>query len=197
MPAKKTPRDYFKGVSLWSEEIARLRKLLKETELVEEIKWGAPCYTFNGKPVVGIGAFKSYFGLWFFQGALLKDEASVLVNAQAGRTHAMRQWRMNKSSDIRMGQIRQYLAEAVNLAREGKEVKARRGKPVEIPAELATALKSNPNASQAFEKLSLGRRREYADYIADAKQEATKQRRLEKILPMVEAGIGLNDRYRR
>lgn len=82
--------DYIKTSDNWQDELVQLRGILAATGLVEEVKWGAPCYTSNGENVVGIGAFKSYFGLWFFQGALLRDDQKVLVNAQEGKTKALR-----------------------------------------------------------------------------------------------------------
>lgn len=88
MPMKraKSVDDYVDQSDQWRDEIRRLREILRSTNLLEEIKWGAPCYTCKGKNVVGLGAFKSYFGLWFHQGALLKDDQKVLINAQEGVT---------------------------------------------------------------------------------------------------------------
>ena len=94
----------------------RLRAILDATPLTAEIKWGAPCYTFNGKNVVGLMAFKSYFGLWFHQGVALKDEASVLINAQEGKTKALRQWRMTSVKDIKPAIVKRYLKEAIEIA---------------------------------------------------------------------------------
>jgi uncharacterized protein YdeI (YjbR/CyaY-like superfamily) len=86
--------EYIADAGTWKNELKRLREILRSTELKEEVKWGGPCYTCDGKNVVGIAGFKSYFGLWFHQGALLKDPKKVLMNAQEGKTKAMRQWRM-------------------------------------------------------------------------------------------------------
>ena len=191
-----TVEDFIAGQTAWSKELSRLREVLLSTGLEETVKWGAPCYTLNGKNVVGIGAFKSYFGLWFFQGALLDDQAGVLINAQAGKTKAMRQWRMQSAKEIKARTIKPYVKEAIEKLESGQEIKPERAKPIRIPEELESALAKDARARTAFEQLTRGRRREYAEYIADAKREATKQRRLEKILPMIAAGKGLNDRYR-
>jgi uncharacterized protein YdeI (YjbR/CyaY-like superfamily) len=83
--------EYIDTAEKWQTELSRLREILSDTALVEEIKWWGPCYTYGGKNVVGMAGFKSYFGLWFFQGALLDDDQKVLVNAQEGKTRAMRQ----------------------------------------------------------------------------------------------------------
>jgi len=178
-------------------ELERLRAILQSTELEEWVKWGGPCYTVAGKNVVGLGAFKSYFGLWFHQGALLADKDKVLTNAQEGKTKALRQWRMTSMDDIDEKKIKRYLKEAISLAKEGREIAPDRNKPLTAPAELSKALREDKAAGAAFKKLTLGQRREYADHIVDAKRADTKERRLEKILPMIKAGKGLNDKYRK
>ena len=174
----------------------KLRGILNSMDLDECLKWSFPCYTHNGQNVVGIGSFGSYFGLWFFQGALLKDEHEVLVNAQEGKTKAMRQWRMKSAKEIKVRQIKSYVKEAIELARQGKSIKADRSKAVIVPPQLKQALSQNKRAKTAFDKLTKGKQREYADYIADAKRDETKVRRLEKIMPMIAGGLGLNDKYR-
>jgi len=89
MPAKKTVDDYLIDVSHWQAELLDLRRILLSTELKETIKWGMPCYTHNGQNIVGMGGFKSYFGLWFHQGVFLSDSAKILINAQTGKTKAL------------------------------------------------------------------------------------------------------------
>ena len=145
---------------------------------------------------MGLGGFKTYFGLWFYQGALLTDPQGVLVNAQEGKTKAMRQWRMQSAKEIRVRTIKTYVKEAIALAQQDKTIKADRAKPLIIPAQLQQALSQNKKAKTAFDKLTKGRQREYADYISDAKRNETKAKRLAKILPMIAAGAGLNDKYR-
>ncbi len=143
-----------------------------------------------------MSAFKNFSALWFFQGALLLDKSAVLVNAQEGKTKALRQWRMNNTYDIKPSVIRSYVQEAVGLAAEGRAIGVDRAKPVVVPTELQKALRTNKKAAANFKGMRLGLRREYADYISDAKRDETKQRRIEKILPMIGAGVGLNDKYR-
>ena len=188
--------EYISDASNWQGELERLREILRSTELEEDVKWGAPCYTCDGKNVVGMAGFKSYFGLWFHQGALLKDDKHVLMNAQEGRTKALRQWRMQSGKDIKPAIIKSYVREAIKLVQEGKQIAAARKKPVVIPAELKNALRTNKAAGQRFKSLRLGLQREYSDYIADAKRDETKQKRIEKILPMIRSGAGLHDKYR-
>ncbi len=196
MKRAKSVDEYIADAGSWKSELVRLREILRSTELEEDVKWGGPCYTYNGKNVVGMAGFKSYFGLWFHQGALLKDQKKVLMNAQEGRTKALRQWRMQTAKDIKPTIIKSYVREAIKLAEEGKQIAPARKKPLVVPPELKKALGANKQAGEKFKNMRLGLQREYADYIADAKREDTKLRRLENIMPMIKAGSGLHDRYR-
>lgn len=196
MKRAKSVDEYFRGNTEWRDEIKALRSVLQATKLIEELKWGAPCYTHNGKNVVGLGAFKSYFGLWFHQGALLKDDQEVLINAQEGRTRALRQWRMTSAKEIKPAAIKRYIKEAIAHVDEGREIKADRRQPVDVPRELKNAMRRHKGATAAFAKLRKGLQREYAEYISSAKRDETKQKRLQKILPLITAGVGLNDKYR-
>lgn len=196
MKRYKTVEDYIANADAWQAELKRLREILNSTALNEEVKWGAPCYTHKGKNVVGLAAFKDWVCLWFHQGALLKDENKILVNAQEGKTKALRQWRMTSAQDIKPAIIKHYVREAIGLVDAGKEIKAARPKPVVIPDELEKAMRREKGATAAFRELTPGRQREYADHIASAKRDDTKQKRITKVLPMIKAGIGLHDKYR-
>ncbi len=197
MRRHKTVDEYIEASEHWQDELIRLRKILTSTDLRETVKWGGPCYTFDGKNVVGMGAFKSYVGLWFFQGALLADKEKVLINAQEGKTKALRQWRFTSKKEIDATRITAYVNEAVELQKQGLEIKADRSETTKIPPQLKQALQRNRKANSCFSQPTKGKQREYADYIADAKREETKVKRLEKILPMIKAGKGLNDKYRK
>ncbi len=192
----KTVDDYIAQAGRWRDEIARLRAILLDVGLDETVKWGSPCYTRDGRNVVGIGAFRSYFGLWFFQGALLADPANCLVNAQPGKTRAMRQLRMQSAADIRPRLVRQYASEAAELAARGREIRPRRRPAASLPPELEAALGADNAARTAFDKLTPGRRREFAEFIAGAKRAETRERRVARALPLIREGRGLNDRYR-
>ena len=196
MKSAKSVDEFFSEATHWRSELARLRKIVCSTGLTEEIKWGGPCYTHNGKNVVGIGAFKSYFGLWFHQGALLDDKNSVLINAQEGKTKALRQWQMTAAREIKPTVIKRYISQAVAVADEGRSVKPDRNKPIILPPELKSKFQANKSAAAAFKKLRPGQQREYAEYVSDAKRPETRLRRIEKVLPMIAAGSGLNDKYR-
>ena len=189
--------DYLAGHDEWRPVLERLRAVMKASELEETVKWGAPCYTLDGKNLIGLAAFKDFVSIWFHQGALLRDEHGVLVNAQEGRTKAMRQWRVRCEDEIDETTLRAYVKESIENQRQGREIKADRNKPLQIPGELAAAMADDPDLLDRFEALSTGKRREYADYIAEAKRAETKIKRLEKIVPMILAGLGLHDKYRK
>ena len=196
MKRYRTVDEYIAGAEHWQKELVRLREILQSTPLEETVKWGAPCYTHHGKMVVGIGGFKSYVGLWFHQGALLSDKDNVLISGTEGKTKAMRQWRFASLQEIKARPIKAYVKEAIALQEAGQEIKADRSQPVVIPPEFKQALAKNKKAQTAFGKLTKGKQREYANYIAEAKRAETKAQRIVKILPMIAAGAGLNDKYR-
>jgi len=193
--AINTPDEFFAHLSQWKDELLTLRKILLKTGLEETFKWGKPTYTSNGKNIVGISDFKSYCGLWFFQGALLADNAKVLINAQEG-TKAMRSMRFASVKEIDEKLIKDYVAEAVANEAKGIKITADKNKPLIIPKELQDLLDTNPVLKEKFEKLSKTNQRDFAEHIATAKQEKTKQARLEKVATLIAQGIGLHDKYK-
>jgi uncharacterized protein YdeI (YjbR/CyaY-like superfamily) len=167
-----------------------------DSGLEEDFKWSQPVYTIEGKNIVSIGATKNYTGIWFFQGGLLSDPNNVLVNAQEGKTKAMRQIRFNDEKEIDQKLLKSYIKEAIKNQQEGKVIKAGKNKNLIIPAYLKEAFNQDLTLKNAFDELNLSKKRDFAEYIETAKQESTKNRRLQKIIPMIMAGIGLNDRYK-
>jgi len=187
---------YLQKHAQWTEQLEQLRTIFQQTELKEEVKWGSPTYTLNGKLVAGMAAFKNHYAIWFHQGVFLKDIKKKLINAQEGTTRGLRQWRFEKADSIDADLVFAYLQESIENSLAGKEIKPQRKKGVEIPPFLNAALQNNSEFKSAFEQLTPGKQREYAEYIAVAKREETKQSRLEKITPMVIAKQGLNDKYK-
>ena len=189
--------EYINDKNKWTQELILLRSVLLALPLEETIKWGAPVYVYKGKNILGLSAFKNYCGLWFFQGHFLKDEANLLVNAQEGKTKAMRQWRFNSIEDINLDLIKMYVLEAIDNSERGLEIKPQKNKqPLIIPPELESKLKGNDNLTEKFNELTLSKQREFVEYISSAKRDTTKITRLEKIIPMIINGIGLNDKYK-
>ncbi|MEL7496792.1 MAG: DUF1801 domain-containing protein [Planctomycetota bacterium] len=187
---------YIDEVEHWQTEVKRLREIVQSTGLDETLKWSFPCYCLGKKNVLGIGSFKSYFGIWFFDGALMDDPDAVLMNAQEGKTKSMRQWRMGSKKEIKVRLIGKYIKEAIRVAESGESIQPARNQPIEIHPLLKSALANNAAAKKAFKAMRPGGQREYANYINEAKRDETKLRRIEKILPMIMDGVGLNDKYR-
>ena len=196
MAKKKTVEDYLASVPHWQPEVTRLVELLRTCDLDEHVKWGMPCYTANGRNVVAVAAFKPYFGLWFYDGATLDDKDGVLVNAQEGKTKALRQWRMTKAVDIKAASIRRYIKAAIAVAHQEKAPPAAKSVSVRLPGELEALFAKDKALAKKFSALTSGRQRDFADYVATAKRDETRRKRLEKIRPMIKAGEGLHDRYR-
>ncbi|SKB62918.1 Uncharacterized conserved protein YdeI, YjbR/CyaY-like superfamily, DUF1801 family [Salegentibacter holothuriorum] len=194
--AVNSVEQYIETHPYWGKELQSLRTVMQNTELEECIKWGAPVYTLEGKNVAGIAAFKNHCALWFFNGALLKENTILLHNAQEGKTKALRQIRFEKGDKIKPEILQKYLAEAIQNQRKGKEIKPVTSKELVVPSELKDALKEDNDLEKAFQQLTKGKQREYANYISQAKREATKLSRLEKIKPMIKNNEGLHDKYK-
>jgi uncharacterized protein YdeI (YjbR/CyaY-like superfamily) len=195
MEGINTPDEFFAHLSQWKEELLTLRRILLKTGLEETFKWGKPTYTANGKNIVGISDFKSYCGLWFFQGALLADKAKVLINAQEG-TKAMRSMRFASVKEIDEELIKAYVTEAVANEANGLKITADKNKPLIIPEELQQLLDANPGLKEKFASFNKTNQRDFAEHISTAKQEKTKLARLEKVRTLIEQGMGLHDKYK-
>lgn len=188
--------EYIEVNSHFGEALTLLRQIINSTELEETLKWNAPVYTLNEKNVLGLGAFKNHFGIWFFNGIFLNDKKHILSNAQE-KTKALRQMRFESTSEIDKNVVLNYVKEAIENQKLGKELKPEnKGKDVELPDELNICLKKDTYLNKAYHSLTPFKQREYAEYITTAKRAETKQTRLDKIIPMILKGIGLNDKYK-
>ena len=188
--------DDIAGAEQFQDELAKLRKIMRSTTMEEVVKWGAPCYTINGKNVVGIGSYKSYVGLWFHQGSFLTDPLKVLINAQEGKTKGMRSIKITKVNEVSEEILKDYITEAIENQKAGKEIKVEKGKVIETPKLLIDELMKKKMLPH-FKNFSQSKQNEFNEYICSAKREETKNKRIEKIIPMIENGIGLNDKYRK
>ena len=195
MPVKD-PNAYFEKHLQWQSQLKKLHDLILETGLQPTIKWGAPVYTLEGKNVIGLGAFKNHYAIWFFNGVFLKHNTDLLVNAQENKTKALRQIRFEKNDEWKKEEILPYLKEAIENQKAGKEMKPVQKKKLIIPLELKKAFKDDEDLKASFDTLTPGKQREYADHVSSAKQEKTKYKRIEKITPMIKNGVGLYDRYK-
>ena len=182
-------------VNNWEEELLFLKAIINKTELVETVKWGGPVYVYNKKNVIGIGGFKEYFTIWFFNGVFLKDEKKKLINAQEDKTKSLRQWRFTSKDQVNEVEVLAYISEAIENEKQGKIIKP--SKKEAIVSELfQKELDQNPALAEAFQKFSPYKQYEFLEYIETAKQDKTKLSRIEKVIPMILENIGLNDKYR-
>jgi uncharacterized protein YdeI (YjbR/CyaY-like superfamily) len=183
-------------VNQWAEELSLLRAIIQKTELVATKKWGGEIYTINHKNVVGIGGFKSYFGLWFMNGVFLKDEANVLVSANEGVTRGLRQWRFTSATEINEKLLLEYLLEAIANEKAGLAIKPVKKEAMHCDF-FAAQLEQDEELSNAFLQFAPYKQKEFWEYMATAKQEKTKFSRLEKIKPLIMEQRGLNDKYKK
>lgn len=197
MAKPKSVDEYIARHKKWQKSLNYLKDLISDTELSETIKWGQPTYTLNGRNVLAIGAFKEHYGIWFFNGALLNDPHNYLHNAQEGKTKAMRQLRFSSFKEIDDDIVIDFVYQAIKNQKAGKEVKINPTREADIPPFLEESFSKDNELKSKFDELTPGRQREYSEYISTAKQDATKQRRLDKIIPMIKKGVGLNDKYQK
>ena len=185
---------FFEKDDKWQEAYKRLRSIVLDCGLTEELKWGVPCYTYRGSNVVLIHGFKSYCALLFHKGALLSDTDCILVQ-QTKHVQAARQIRFRSIEDIERCKtsIKAYIYEAVEVEKAGLEVRFKKTADFEIPVEFQDALNADGKLKKAFETLTPGRQRGYLLYFADAKQSKTRVLRIEKSKSKILDGKGLND----
>ncbi|RME22308.1 MAG: hypothetical protein D6798_16115 [Deltaproteobacteria bacterium] len=181
-------------VHQWTEPLVALRALLLETELREEMKWGSPCYTLDGRNVVMLTAFQDFCCLAFFKGALLTDEDGLL-DAPGANSRAVRQLRFTSAEQVhrRQGLVKRLLDEAIALERAGARVPVRES-PEPVPVELEEVLDADPRLRAAFDALTPGRRRSFILYVSGAKQATTRTRRAQRCIPKILEGKGFHER---
>ena len=179
----------------WENEMEQLHAIIRKTPLVETTKWGGPVYTYNNKNVLGIGGFKSYFGIWFYNGVFLKDEKKLLINANEENTKSLRQMRFNSANEIDEKLILAYIKEAIEIEEKGLAIPKEKKETI-IPEILQKELNRNSELSTKFNAFSPYKQREFIEHIISAKQEKTQITRLEKVILMILEERGLNDKYR-
>ena len=179
----------------WENEIEQLHVIIRKTSLVETTKWGGSVYTHKNKNVVGIGGFKSYFGIWFYNGVFLKDEKKLLINANEENTKSLRQMRFISVNEIDEKLILYYINEAIEIEEKGLVIPKEKKETI-IPELLQNELDKNHELLTKFNEFSPYKQREFIEHLTSAKQEKTQLVRLEKIIPMILEGKGLNDKYR-
>jgi Uncharacterized protein conserved in bacteria len=186
--------EYLSKEKKWREEFEKLRAIALDCRLTEELKWGKPCYTFEGKNIVLIHGFKAYCAFLFIKGALLRDTNGVLVR-QTEHVQAGRQIRFADVRAIREMEpvLKAYIYEAVEAEKAGLEVNFEKNTEYRIPEELQNKFDEIPALKTAFEALTPGRQRAYIFYFSEPKQSKTRVSRVENCMPRILDGKGLND----
>lgn len=185
---------FFEKEKKWQTEIKKLREIILECHLAEELKWGCPCYVYEKSNIVLIHTFKDYCAVLFFKGALLKDPKGVLIQ-QTENVQSARQIRFTsiKEVDKLKATIKAYIFEAVEIEEKGLKVELKKPAEFVMAEEFKVALDKKPALKKAFEALTPGRQRGYLLYFSQAKQAKTREARIEKYIPHIMDGKGLDD----
>jgi uncharacterized protein YdeI (YjbR/CyaY-like superfamily) len=185
---------YFGTSGRWEAPVRRLRAIALGCRLTEELKWGCPCYTLEGRNVVLIHVLKEYCALLFFKGALLKNARQLLVQ-QTANVQAARQLRFTTLAEVvqRERIVRATIREAIAVEQAGLQVTRKKTAEYALPAEFAAQLRALPALKKAFHALTPGRQRAYLLHFSSAKQAKTRAARVGKCLPRILAGKGLDD----
>jgi len=186
--------EYLSKAKKWQEEFKKLRMIILDCQLTEELKWGQPCYTFQGKNIVLIHGFKEYFAILFIKGALLKDPNGILIQ-QTENVQAGRQIRFTNAQEITPMEtiLKAYIYEAIEVEKTGLEVTLKKTSEYAIPEELQNKFDEIPALKTAFEALTPGRQRAYIFYFSQPKQAKTRESRVEKCMQQILNGKGLDD----
>lgn len=188
--------EFIRKVPKWQEELEKLRTIILDCQLNEEVKWGQPCYTHEKNNIVLIHGFKEYCAILFFKGALLKDTKGILIR-QTENVQAQRQIRFTNVQQIAAIEsiVKAYIFEAIEVEKAGLKVPGLREKNVELqfPDEFQKKLDEIPALKKAFDALTPGRQRAYNFYFSQAKQSQTRESRVEKYLQHILAGKGIDD----
>lgn len=177
----------------WKDEMNALRTIILDCQLVEDFKWGKPCYSFEGKNIVLIQGFKEYFALLFFKGGIMKDPNQLLVK-MGENTQAGRQMRFENVQDIldKKEIIKNYIFEAIEIEERGEKIEIKK-EATPFPEEFQTKMDENTKLKKAFEALTPGRQRAYLFHFSAPKQSKTRESRIEKSIPNILDGKGMND----
>ncbi len=185
---------YFEKAEKWQTELKQLRDIALDCHLLEELKWGSPCYTFDGANIVLIHAFKEYCAFLFFKGALMKDPDKILIQ-QSENVQAARQVRFTNVQDIldKKEILKKYIFEAAEIEKSGQKVELKKVSEFEIAEELQNKFDADSDFKKAFYALTPGRQRAYLLHFSQPKQSKTREARVEKNVSRILDGKGLSD----
>jgi uncharacterized protein YdeI (YjbR/CyaY-like superfamily) len=192
--AKTNPKvdAYLEREKTWREEFEALRAIIRDFDLAEDFKWGHPCYALDKTNIVLMHGFKEYCALLFFKGALMKDPGGILIQ-QTENVQAARQIRFTSADEIKRmaNSLKSYIQEAIEVEKAGLKVEFK--KEFDIPEEFQAKLDEHADLKTAFEALTPGRQRAYLLHFAGAKQAKTREARIEKYIPQILEGKGIDD----
>ncbi|WP_151999042.1 MULTISPECIES: YdeI family protein [unclassified Imperialibacter] len=185
---------FFSKTSRWLEAFYQLRRIILDTELEEELKWGKPCYTLRGNNVALIHGFKKYCAVLFHKGVLLEDEHGLLIQ-QTDNVQAARQLRFTSAEQVveMEPMIKDYILDAIRIEKSGAQVELKKTSEFNMSDEFRQTLDETPTLKAAFEALTPGRQRGYLLYFSQPKQSKTREARIEKYMQHILDGKGLND----
>jgi len=185
---------YFSKSNKWQRELSKLRTIILDCPLTEELKWGVPCYTFQKSNIVLIHEFKEYCAILFVKGALLKDPDGILIQ-QTENVQSARQVRFTNVQGILDVEtiLKAYISEAIEVEKSGLKVNYKKATEFPIADEFQKKLDEIPDLDTAFYALTPGRQRAYLLYFSQPKQPATREARVEKCMQQILSGKGLND----
>ena len=186
---------FFEKDTKWKAEYTHLRSIALDCGLTEELKWGCPCYTFKGTNIVLIHGFKEYCAYLFHKGVLLKDTENILIQ-QTENVQSARQMRFTTLQEIATMEaiLKAYIYEAIEVEKAGLKVELKETSEFNMPEEFKRALNESSDLKAAFEALTPGRQRGYLLHFSQPKQSKTRESRIEKSIPLIFEGKGLNDR---
>jgi uncharacterized protein YdeI (YjbR/CyaY-like superfamily) len=191
----QSPRvdEFVSRVKAWRGEIQKLRSILLECGLEEELKWGKPCFMFEGKNVAIIQPFKAHCSLMFFKGALFEDSHGLL-REQGQNTQSALRLEFTNEGQIKRPILRSYVKQAIQVEKAGLQVDLKAKRELELPQELTQILQKDRRFAKAFHALTPGRQRGYVLHFTSAKRSQTRSARIEKCMPAIFAGKGMHDR---
>jgi len=184
---------FVSGAKAWREELQKLRAILLECGLDEDLKWGKPCYSFEGKNVAILQPFKAHCALMFFKGSLLEDTHGLL-RSQGDNTQSALRLEFTSPEQVKKTIVKSYVKSSIAVEKAGLKVEFKAKRELELPEELTQYMARDKKLAKAFEALTPGRRRAYVMHFAAAKQSATRVARIKKFIPKILAGQGINDR---
>ena len=184
--------EFLSRAKTWQGEMKKLRTILVKCGLEEELKWGKPCFMFEGANIAIIQPFKEHCSLMFFKGSLL-DDSHGLLRSQGANTQSALRLEFTSEAQVKKAVVKSYVKQAIEVEKAGLSVDFKAKRELEFPEELTKILKKDRQLAKAFQALTPGRQRGYIMHFTSAKQSQTRTARIEKCIPKILAGMGMND----